>query len=94
MWRATGRPELQVGIGLDRGEVFAGNIGSERRLEFTVIGDAVNRAAGLCAAAAGGEILLTEAVRMSLREAPGLAEHAPISIKGNGQPVSVHRLLP
>jgi adenylate cyclase len=93
-WRATGRPELQVGIGLDRGEVFAGNIGSERRLEFTVIGDAVNRAAGLCAAAAGGKILLTEAVRMSLREAPGLAEHAPVSIKGNGQPVSVHRLLP
>jgi adenylate cyclase len=92
-WRSTGRPELQIGIGLDRGEVFAGNIGSERRLEFTVIGDAVNRAWRLCACAAGGEVLLTEQVRASLREQPQLAQHPPITVKGNGQTMSVHRLM-
>ena len=91
-FRTSGRPEIQVGIGLDRGEVFAGNIGSERRLEFTVIGDAVNRASHVCAAAAGGEVLLSEAVRLALREPPELASHEPVAVKGSGQPVTVHRL--
>ena len=46
-WAAQGRPQLGVGIGLSHGEAFAGNIGSERRLEYTVIGDPVNEAARL-----------------------------------------------
>jgi adenylate cyclase len=73
-WRAEGarRPELSMGVGVAYGEVFAGNIGSERRLEFTVIGEAVNHASRLCDAAAGGEILVTEAVRAALREPPPL----------------------
>jgi adenylate cyclase len=94
-WAAVGRPALQVGMGIDRGEVFAGNIGSERRLEFTVIGDAVNRAWQLCACASGGEILLTDEVLGSL-ERPGISAEPgePIPVKGNGQRISVHRLVP
>ena len=60
--RAQGLPTCEIGIGLHCGEVFHGFIGSAERMEFTVIGDAVNRAARYCAGAAGGEVLLSPSV--------------------------------
>jgi adenylate cyclase len=91
-WRMQGRPELQVGIGLNFGEAFAGNIGSERRLEFTVIGDTVNTASRLCSAAGAREILVSEDLRRALSHPPGLEECAPMELKGKSQPVPVYRV--
>jgi adenylate cyclase len=91
-WRARGRPELAVGIGLNMGDVFAGNIGSPQRLEFTIIGDAVNVASRVCAAAAGGEILLTEHVRRALHADVPLEERPPLAIRGTSQATSIWRV--
>jgi adenylate cyclase len=91
-WRTEGRPQLQIGIGLNFGEAFAGNIGSERRLEFTVIGDTVNIAYRLCSAAEAGQILITENMRRALATTPPLVACAPMPLKGKSQPVPVYRV--
>jgi adenylate cyclase len=56
---ARGDVTCQIGIGLHCGEVFHGFIGAKERLEFTVIGDAVNRTARICDGAGAGEILFS-----------------------------------
>jgi adenylate cyclase len=57
---ARGDEACQVRVGVHTGEVFQGFVGANERLEFTVIGDAVNRAHRYCAAASDGEILISQ----------------------------------
>jgi adenylate cyclase len=91
-WEGEGRPRLEIGIGLNYGEAFAGNIGSERRLEFTVIGDVVNTANRLCSTAESGEILITESLRRALTAPPRLTECPPVELKGKSQALPVYRV--
>jgi adenylate cyclase len=57
--RARGQRVCEIGVGVHCGQVLHGFIGSEERMEFTLIGDAVNRAARFCDAAAPGEVLIS-----------------------------------
>jgi adenylate cyclase len=91
-WQSEGRPALSAGIGINVGEVFAGNIGSERRLEYTVIGDAVNTAARLCSEAAPAEILISDALYRELASPPPVTALPPLPLKGKARTVLVYRV--
>ena len=82
-----GLPEVGVGMGLHTGEVTVGYIGSERRSEYTAIGDSVNTASRLESNSKGGEILITDATAKAARSRYKLKPREPIMVKGREQPV-------
>lgn len=90
---AEGRAPIEAGFGVSFGEVFAGNIGSERRLEYTVVGDAVNLAARLCELAGPGEILVDEELANRLSDRGALEPMPALTIRGRAASVRAYRAL-
>jgi len=87
---ARGLPRLEFGVGVHAGEVVAGVMGSDRLMEFTVIGDSVNLAARVEALTRvhGVDILVTDAVRETLDDRFVLRAMPPVAVKGKSQPVA------
>jgi adenylate cyclase len=83
-------PGLGVGIGLAFGEAFIGHIGTGAVHDFTAVGDVVNTASRLQAAAGSGEVVLTAELARHLDEVPGVAE--TLELKGKARPVDVRRV--
>ncbi|MFQ5703509.1 MAG: adenylate/guanylate cyclase domain-containing protein [Gemmatimonadales bacterium] len=91
-WAAEGRQRVEIGIGIDFDDVFAGNIGSDLRLEYTVIGDAVNTASRLCSKAGPGEIIVSQRFYDQLKKPPAVEELEALELKGKAQEVPVYRV--
>jgi len=88
--------ELRVGVGVNSGPVVAGTIGGGGRVDFTVIGDAVNTAARVEAVTrlTNDDVLVTEATRCRLRrDHGGFVERPTVELKGKREPVRLHAPL-
>jgi adenylate cyclase len=93
-WRAEGRPVLDIGIGVNTGEMIAGNVGAEAIMSYTVIGDAVNLGARLESLNKdyGTRILVSEATRAKLTQPFATRPMGAVTVKGKSKAVLVHEV--
>ncbi|MBE3575836.1 MAG: adenylate/guanylate cyclase domain-containing protein [Firmicutes bacterium] len=90
-----GLPALEVRVGVHMGEAVLGHVGSEERLEYTAVGQTVNIAARLQAAAAPGEVLISQVLRDAAQPFPwGCSELRQVQAQGLPEPVPCFGLLP
>ncbi|TLZ17581.1 MAG: adenylate/guanylate cyclase domain-containing protein [Gammaproteobacteria bacterium] len=91
-WKERHDIDAGLGIGINEGDVVAGNVGSSSYMSYTIIGDTVNIAARLCQRARAGEILFSGSLKQSL-DAHGMDVGAtplpPLQLRGRSHPIDI-----
>lgn len=90
--KKKGEVTLTVGCGLNDGQVVMGNMGSQNRLDYTVIGDVVNLASRLCALAKPGQIIAPIRLGERLRGDYPTIRLEPVMVKGRSRPVEIFEI--
>ncbi len=89
----AGKKQIHMGIGLNSGVAVMGNIGSEDRMDYTVIGDTINVASRLCSVARPGQVLISKTVADEIHDLAVVAKLRPVTVKGKSRPVEIHEVI-
>jgi len=90
---AEGQEAINIGIGINSGQVVTGAIGSSRALQYTAIGDAVNTASRLCSLAKAGEVILSEATYDRVRHDVAVVPMEPARVKGKSEALRLYNAI-
>jgi adenylate cyclase len=85
-----GLPEIAMGIGINTGEVVAGNIGSQSRAKYAVVGNHVNLTARIESYTVGGQILISESTYAEIADIAKTNGSMEVEPKGVSQPISIY----